>query len=115
MFEFIGVATVAWVLWTLLKAFFAVVAKRRVEMAVIQAMRYGVTPEESEAILEDAAHVKEVRRLMAAIEPEFASKKAWQQLCETIVYIHRNDQVAKNWAGDLDMHVRADIAAGRAR
>jgi len=89
MFEFIGMAFVAWVLWRIYKYFSVMRAMNR---TLATAETFGVSRQESLRIMNDPPRLEDQRSRLVAANPHFSGLPLPEQFAYAIRFIHNEDQ-----------------------
>lgn len=89
MFEFIGMAFVAWVLWRIYKYFSVMRAMNR---TLTTAETLGVSRQESLRILNDPLRLEDERLRLVAANPHFSGLPLPEQFAYAIRFIHNEEQ-----------------------
>lgn len=88
MFELIGMAVVAWIVWIIGKSIVGGLIKGTLVRAAIYAEKAGVPCDFSKEIMECPDIVKQARRELASSDRDFSALDAYEQYGKAIIHLH---------------------------
>lgn len=88
MFEFIGMAVVALVVWSFAKAIFRGVVRGQRQRAIYYAISLGVPARFAAEMIHDFDTLKSVRYHLAQIVPDFKTLEVYKQFGHAIYALH---------------------------